>query len=249
VEKAESWTDVGNAVTVSLALLGFALLLTWLGFVITTFLFYPFCSAPSGIGIASFRGSALFISAAFYVVWTWLKAQLPAESWQNKKWRRLTESFKASPSFCDQRSRLLLCRRALGTLVGVASGHRSGGGDLAPSSSYISHRPGILMIMLAGLYYGVMYGGSTTSILVNISARPPPWLPASMATRWPDGEEPASLGSRHGLFFAGTVGVIGLMFRRRCWHPSRLFGAPEYFSMVMSMTLVTYLCAARNSKR
>ena len=79
VEKAESWTDVGNTVTVSLAVLGFALLLTWLGFVITTFLFIFFLlRAVERRGWLLSAGAALFISAAFYVVFgLWLKAQLP----------------------------------------------------------------------------------------------------------------------------------------------------------------------------
>ena len=79
VEKAESWTDVGNTVTVSLALLGFALLLTWLGFVITTFLFILFLlRAVERRKWLLSAGAALFISAAFYVVFgLWLKAQLP----------------------------------------------------------------------------------------------------------------------------------------------------------------------------
>lgn len=80
VEKAESWTDVGNTVTVSLALLGFALLLTWLGFAITTFLFILFLlRAVERRGSLLSAGAALSISAAFYLVFgLWLKAQLPA---------------------------------------------------------------------------------------------------------------------------------------------------------------------------
>jgi putative tricarboxylic transport membrane protein len=80
VEKAESWTEVGSTVTVSLAVLGFALLLTWLGFVVTTFLFIFFLlRAVERRGWLLAAGAALFISAAFYVVFgLWLKAQLPA---------------------------------------------------------------------------------------------------------------------------------------------------------------------------
>ena len=80
VERAESWTDMGNTVTVSLALLGFALLLTWLGFVITTFLFILFLlRAVERRKWLLSTSAALSISAAFYVVFgLWLKAQLPA---------------------------------------------------------------------------------------------------------------------------------------------------------------------------
>jgi len=79
VEEAESWTDVGNTGTVSLAVLGFALLLTWLGFVITTFLFIFFLlRAVERRGWLLSAGAALFISAAFYVVFgLWLRAQFP----------------------------------------------------------------------------------------------------------------------------------------------------------------------------
>jgi putative tricarboxylic transport membrane protein len=79
-EKAESWMDVGNTLTVSLAVLGFALLLTWLGFVITTFLFILFLlRAVERRAWLLSASAALFIAAAFYVVFgLWLKAQLPA---------------------------------------------------------------------------------------------------------------------------------------------------------------------------
>jgi putative tricarboxylic transport membrane protein len=80
LEKSEPWADVGNTVAVSLALLGFALLLTWLGFVITTFLFILFLlRAVERRAWLLSTSAALFISAAFYVVFgLWLKAQLPA---------------------------------------------------------------------------------------------------------------------------------------------------------------------------
>ena len=78
-EKAESWTDVGGTITVSLAVLGFALLLTWLGFVITTFLFIFFLlRAVERRGWLLAAGGAFLISATFYVVFgLWLRAQLP----------------------------------------------------------------------------------------------------------------------------------------------------------------------------
>jgi len=80
VEAAESWTDMGNTVMVSLAVLGFALLLTWLGFVITTFIFMLFLlRAVEHRAWLFSAGTALFISVAFYVVFgLWLKAQFPA---------------------------------------------------------------------------------------------------------------------------------------------------------------------------
>jgi putative tricarboxylic transport membrane protein len=79
VEKAESWTDVGNTLTVSLAVLGFALLLMPLGFLVTTFLFIFFLlRAVERRGWLFSAAAALFISGSFYVVFgVWLGAQFP----------------------------------------------------------------------------------------------------------------------------------------------------------------------------
>ena len=80
VEKAEPWTDVGDTLTASLAVLGFALLLNWLGFVVTTFLFIFFLLRDvERRGWLFSAAAALSISAAFYVVFgLWHRAQLPA---------------------------------------------------------------------------------------------------------------------------------------------------------------------------
>lgn len=133
----------------------------------------------------------------------------------------------------------------LGTVVGVLPGIGPAAAIslLLPSTLRID--PTSSMIMLAGLYYGVMYGGSTTSILVRI-----PGEAASVITCL-DGHEMARQGragaalgiAAFGSFIAGTLGVIGLMFLAPTLASfALLFGAPEYFSlMVMSMTLVTYL--------
>lgn len=133
----------------------------------------------------------------------------------------------------------------LGTLVGVLPGIGPAAAIslLLPSTFRVD--PASSMIMLAGLYYGVMYGGSTTSILVNI-----PGEAASVVTCL-DGYQMARQGragpalgiAAFGSFIAGTLGVVGLMFLAPLLASfALLFGAPEYFSlMVMSMTLVTYL--------
>ena len=67
------------------------------------------------------------------------------------------------------------------------------------------------LIMFAGIYYGGMYGGSTTSILLNTPGRAPRWSPPSRATRWPGPGErrrrwPAAIGS----FVAGTIATLAL---------------------------------------
>ena len=133
----------------------------------------------------------------------------------------------------------------LGTLVGVLPGIGPAAAMslLLPTTMRLD--PTSSMIMLSGLYYGTMYGGSTTSILVNI-----PGEAASVITCL-DGYQMARKGragpalgiAAFGSFFAGTLGVIGLMLLAPTLAKfALLFGAPEYFSlMVMSMTLVTYL--------
>ena len=133
----------------------------------------------------------------------------------------------------------------LGTLVGVLPGIGPAAGIslLLPSTFHAD--PISSMIMLCGLYYGTMYGGSTTSILVNI-----PGEAASIVTCF-DGYQMARQGragpalgiAAFGSFIAGTISVVGLMFLAPTLASFALkFGSPEYFSlMVMSMTLVTYL--------
>src|SRR2546427_7076230 len=73
--------------------------------------------------------------------------------------------------------------------------------------------PAPALIMLAGIYYGAMYGGSTTSILVNV-----PGEAASVVTLL-DGYQMTKKGragaaltiAAVGSFFAGSVGVVGIL--------------------------------------
>ena len=135
----------------------------------------------------------------------------------------------------------------IGTLIGVLPGIGPVGtmSILLPTTFHIP--PASAMIMLAGIYYGAMYGGSTTSILVNI-----PGEAASVVTCL-DGYQMALRGragpalgiAAFGSFIAGTVSVIGLML---CAPPlaqgALKFGPPEYFSlMVLGMTLLIYLAS------
>ena len=103
------------------------------------------------------------------------------------------------------------------------------------------------MIMLAGIYYGAMYGGSTTSILVNI-----PGEAASVVTCL-DGYQMARKGragpalgiAAFGSFIAGTLGVVGLMLLAPPLASMALrFGPPEYFSlMCVGLTVLIYLAS------
>jgi putative tricarboxylic transport membrane protein len=99
--------------------------------------------------------------------------------------------------------------------------------------------------MLAGIYYGAMYGGSTTSILLNI-----PGEAASVITCL-DGYQMARHGragpalgiSAFASFIAGTLGVFGLMLLAPVLGKAALsIGPPEYFAITFfGLTLVTAL--------
>ena len=140
----------------------------------------------------------------------------------------------------------------LGTLVGVLPGIGPAGAMalLLPISLKIT--PLGTFIMLAGIYYGSMYGGSTTSILVSI-----PGEPASVMT-CVDGHQMALQGragpalgiAAFGSFIAGTFSVIALMILAGPLAKAALkFGPPEFFSLVlMGLTLVTYLSQKSASK-
>ena len=133
----------------------------------------------------------------------------------------------------------------LGTLVGVLPGIGPAGAMalLLPISLKIT--PVGTFIMLSGIYYGSMYGGSTTSILVSI-----PGEPASVMTCI-DGYQMALKGragpalgiSAIGSFIAGTISVVALMIVALPLAKGALkFGPPEFFCLVlMGLTLVTYL--------
>ena len=133
----------------------------------------------------------------------------------------------------------------LGTVVGVLPGLGCAAtiALLLPITFYLNDTGAI--IMLAGIYYGAMYGGSTTSILFRI-----PGESTSVVTCL-DGYEMAKKGRAgaalgicaFGSFIAGTVGVFGLtFFAPRLAEWALEFGPPEYCSlMILGMTLVTFL--------
>src|SRR4029453_16155491 len=101
----------------------------------------------------------------------------------------------------------------LGTVVGILPG-------LGPPATIAMllpltflMNPAAAMIMLAGIYYGAKYGGSTTSILLNVpgeSASVVTCLDGYQMAR--KGRAGAALGiAAIASFIAGTVGVLGLM--------------------------------------
>jgi putative tricarboxylic transport membrane protein len=133
----------------------------------------------------------------------------------------------------------------MGTLVGVLPGlgPTAAIALLLPVSFHIP--PVSTIIMLAGIYYGAMYGGSTTSILVNI-----PGEAASVITCL-DGYQMAKKGragpalgiAAFGSFIAGTLGVVGIMLVAPPMAKFALaFGPAEYFSMMlMGIVIIIYM--------
>ncbi len=134
---------------------------------------------------------------------------------------------------------------SMGTLVGVLPGL---GPVAAMSLLFFTtlHIPPVAgMIMLAGIYYGAQYGGSTTSILLNI-----PGEAASVITCL-DGYQMARQGragpalgiSAFGSFIGGTVSVVGLMLLAPPLATFALkFGFAESFSlMCLGLVIVSFL--------
>jgi putative tricarboxylic transport membrane protein len=124
----------------------------------------------------------------------------------------------------------------IGTLVGVLPGVDtvSAIALLLPFSYGMASTPAL--IMFAGIYYGSKYGGSTTSILINV-----PGEPASVVTcldGYPMGQKgragAALTVSAIGSFIAGTIGLIGLTLLAPPLAQAALaFGPPEYFSFAL----------------
>ncbi|MBI4964417.1 MAG: tripartite tricarboxylate transporter permease [Desulfomonile tiedjei] len=137
----------------------------------------------------------------------------------------------------------------LGCLIGTMVGVLPGLGPTAAMSLLLpvtfQVQPVSAVIMLAGIYYGAMYGGSTTSILVNI-----PGEAASVMTCL-DGYRMARAGRAGAAlgmaafcsFIAGTVGILGLTLLAPPLVGFALrFGPPEYFSlMCLGLVVLTFL--------
>jgi putative tricarboxylic transport membrane protein len=133
----------------------------------------------------------------------------------------------------------------IGTLVGVLPGI----GPVTAMSLLLpvtlSGKPEAGIIMMAGIYYGSMYGGSTTSILVNIPGE------ATSVVTCLDGHQMALQGragpalgmAAMASFIAGTLAVVGLMLvAPSLARVAVAFGPAEYFSlMVLGLVVLTFL--------
>jgi putative tricarboxylic transport membrane protein len=140
----------------------------------------------------------------------------------------------------------------LGTVIGVLPG-------LGPSATIamllpltFKLEPTGAMIMLAGIYYGAKYGGSTTSILLNVPGE------SSSVVTCLDGYQMARkgrAGAALGMaaiasFIAGTFGVVALMLvAPPLAKLSLAFSAPEYFAlMVLGLAMVVLLAGESLTK-
>ena len=141
----------------------------------------------------------------------------------------------------------------IGALVGTLIGVLPGIGPIAtiamllPLTFHLEPVSGL--IMLAGIFYGAQYGGSTTAILVNL-----PGETSSVVTCL-DGHQMARQGragsalaiAALGSFFAGTVSTAVIaMFAPPLAKVGQSFGAPEYFSLML-LGLVAAVVLAHGS--
>ena len=138
---------------------------------------------------------------------------------------------------------------SVGTLIGVLPGI----GPLATIAMLLpltfNVAPVGALIMLAGIYYGAQYGGSTTAILINMPGE------SSSAVTAIDGYQMARSGragaalaiAAIGSFFAGTVAtfLVAIFAPPLTWIALE-FGAAEYFSL-MVVGLVSSIALAHGS--
>jgi putative tricarboxylic transport membrane protein len=138
---------------------------------------------------------------------------------------------------------------AMGTAVGVLPG-------IGPTATIalllpitFGFEPVSALIMMAGIYYGAQYGGSTTAILINLPGE------SSAAVTAIDGHEMAKRGragvalatAALGSFFAGSVATLLLaLFAPPLARVALRFGPAEYFSLVV-LGLIASIALARGS--
>ncbi|OYD80404.1 tripartite tricarboxylate transporter permease [Azospirillum brasilense] len=141
----------------------------------------------------------------------------------------------------------------LGVFLGTAIGVLPGLGPVATIAMLLPATFGLppesALIMLAGIYYGAQYGGSTTAILVNL-----PGESSSVVTAL-DGYQMARQGKAGralataalGSFFAGTVATVLLaLFAPPLAELALKFGPAEYFSL-MVLGLIASIVLAQGS--
>jgi putative tricarboxylic transport membrane protein len=137
----------------------------------------------------------------------------------------------------------------LGTVVGVLPG-------IGPTATIamllpitFNFEPVTSLIMLAGIYYGAQYGGSTTAILINLPGE------SSAAVTAIDGHEmarsgragPALAAAAIGSFIAGSIAtLVVVLFAPLLAGVALTFGSAEFFSLVV-LGLIASIALARGS--
>jgi len=156
-------------------------------------------------------------------------------------WAQLLQGFQVALTMQN----LMWC--LVGCMLGTAVGVLPGVGPavtvalLLPITTKVDASGAL--IMFAGIYYGAMYGGSTTSILLNTPGESATIVTAMegnmMAKRGRAG--PALATSAIGSFVAGSIATVGLTFLSPLVVELGLkFGPPEYFAlMVLAFTTVS----------
>lgn len=149
-------------------------------------------------------------------------------------WSSLWQGFTAAVSPLNLLFALL--GSVAGTIVGVLPGlgPTAAIAMLLPLAALLDPAPAI--IMMAAIYYGAMYGGSTTSIIVNIpgEASSVPTAMEGYQLTLQGRAGPALAISAISSFLAGTLGVVGLTFFAPLLARAALaFGPPEYFMLTM----------------
>ncbi len=137
----------------------------------------------------------------------------------------------------------------IGTLVGVLPGIGPTATIALLLPTTFALKPETSLIMLAGIYYGSQYGGSTTAILMNLPGE------TSSAVTAIDGYQmgrqgragPALTAAALGSFFAGTVATfIICVFAPPLIEVALQFGPPEYFAL-MVLGLISSIALAHGS--
>ena len=132
----------------------------------------------------------------------------------------------------------------IGTLIGVLPGIGPVGAMSMLLPATFGMSPVVSIIVLAGIYYGSQYGGSTTSILVNVPGE------ASSIVTCLDGYQMARRGragvalgmSAFGSFIGGTFSIIALQFLVFPLANTALkFGPPEFFALMFLGSHPPYL--------
>ena len=144
----------------------------------------------------------------------------------------------------------------VGCIVGTLVGMLPGVGPLAGISLLLPAtfglQPTTAIVLLAGIYYGAMYGGSTTSILMRIPGEAASVMTCidgyAMTQKGRAG--PALAIAAFGSFVAGTISIVGLMLLAPPLASFALrFGPPEYFALLtLGLLVLAFLSGGSMAK-